>query len=135
MSSWIVSQLHHYQFLKFNLYLSVKLDSLTITSFSFLTNLLKILAILQNRVCCIPTYVRVAFKSRSWRGVLNTTLCDKVCQWLAKGWWFSLGPPVSSPNKTDRHDITEILLRGALNTITLTLFSCYSIFSFLCSVV
>jgi hypothetical protein len=24
------------------------------------------------------------------------------------GWWFSLGPPVSSTNKTDHHDITEI---------------------------
>jgi hypothetical protein len=29
-----------------------------------------------------------------------TTLCDKVCQWLATCWWFSLGPPVSSTNKT-----------------------------------
>jgi hypothetical protein len=26
-------------------------------------------------------------------------------------------PPVSSINKTDRHDITEILLKVALNTI------------------
>jgi hypothetical protein len=31
--------------------------------------------------------------------------------------WFS---PVSSTNKTDRHDITEILLKVALNTTTLT---------------
>jgi len=23
------------------------------------------------------------FESRSWRGVLNTTLCDEVCQWLS----------------------------------------------------
>ena len=46
-----------------------------------------------------------------------TTLCDKVCQWLATGWWFFPGPPVSSTNKTDRHDITEILLKVALNTI------------------
>jgi hypothetical protein len=30
-------------------------------------------------------------------------LCDKVCQWLATGWWFSLGTPVSSTYKTDRH--------------------------------
>jgi len=30
---------------------------------------------------------------------------------------FSLGTPVSSTNKTDRHDITEILLKVALNTI------------------
>ena len=46
-----------------------------------------------------------------------TTLCDKACQWLSTGWWFSPGPPVSSTNKTDRHDITEILLKVALNTI------------------
>jgi hypothetical protein len=30
-----------------------------------------------------------------------TTLCDKVCQWLATGWWFSSGTPVSSKNKID----------------------------------
>jgi hypothetical protein len=33
------------------------------------------------------------------------------------GRWFSPGPPVSSTNQTDRHDITEILLKVALNTI------------------
>jgi hypothetical protein len=42
------------------------------------------------------------FESRSWRGVLDTTLCDKVCQWLAMGPWFSQGTPVSSTNKTSR---------------------------------
>jgi hypothetical protein len=31
--------------------------------------------------------------------------------------WFSLCTPVSSINKTDRHDIAEILLQEALNTI------------------
>ena len=31
---------------------------------------------------------------------------------------FSLGPPVSSNNKTDCHNISEILLKVALNTIT-----------------
>jgi hypothetical protein len=30
--------------------------------------------------------------------------------------WFSLGMPVSSINKTDHHDIAEILLKVALNT-------------------
>jgi hypothetical protein len=55
------------------------------------------------------------------RGVLNTTLCDKVCQWLAAGQWFSLGTQVSATNKTDIHDITEILLKVVLNTITLTI--------------
>ena len=44
-----------------------------------------------------------------------------VCQWLATGRWFSLGIPVSSTNKTDCHDITELLLKVALNTITITL--------------
>ena len=32
--------------------------------------------------------------------------------------WFSLGSPVSSANKTDCHDITEILLKVALKTLT-----------------
>ena len=50
-----------------------------------------------------------------------TTLCHKVCQWLAAGQWFSLDTPVSSTNKTDCHDLTEILLKVAFNTITLTL--------------
>ena len=49
------------------------------------------------------------------RGVLDSTLCDKVCQWLGKGRGFSPGPPVSSTNKTDRHDITELLLKVASN--------------------
>ena len=49
--------------------------------------------------------------------VLNTTLCDKVCQCLVTGRWFSPGTPVSSTNRTDRHDITELLLKVALNTI------------------
>ena len=40
---------------------------------------------------------------------------------LAAGRWFSAGNPVSSTNKTDRQDITEILLKMALSTITLTL--------------
>jgi hypothetical protein len=44
------------------------------------------------------------------RGVLDTTLCDKVCQWLAAGRW------VSSTNKTQRHDIAEILLKVALKS-------------------
>ena len=37
-----------------------------------------------------------------------TTLCDKVYQWLAAGQWFSPDTLVSSTNKTDHHDITEI---------------------------
>jgi hypothetical protein len=33
------------------------------------------------------------------------------------GRWFSLGTPVFSTNKADSHNITEILLKMALNTI------------------
>jgi hypothetical protein len=36
------------------------------------------------------------------------------CLWQV---WFSLGAPVSSTNKTYCHDIAEILLNVALNTI------------------
>jgi hypothetical protein len=35
-------------------------------------------------------------------------------QFLAIGWWFSLGAPVSSTNKTDCHNIIEIILKVAL---------------------
>jgi hypothetical protein len=50
----------------------------------------------------------------------DTTLCDKVCQLLAAGRWFSQRTSVSFTYKTYHHDITEILLKVALNTITLT---------------
>jgi hypothetical protein len=58
-------------------------------------------------------WVRISIRVRC------TTLCDKVCQCLAAGRWFSPGIPVSSTNKTDRHDMTEILLKVALKTISL----------------
>ena len=59
-------------------------------------------------------------ESLSWWDVLDTTLCDQVCQWSGAGRWFSPGTPVSSTNKTDRHDIAEILLKVALNIINQT---------------
>ena len=67
------------------------------------------------------TFKSQLFKSHSWRGVLDTTLFDKVCSWLATGLWFSLCTPISSTNKTDCHDIIEMLLRVALNITTHTL--------------
>ena len=48
---------------------------------------------------------------------IRYTLCDKVCQLLVTGQWFSQGTSVSYINKTDHHNITEILLRVALNTL------------------
>ena len=52
--------------------------------------------------------------------ILYTTLCDKVCLWLATHLWFYPNTLVSSTNKTDHHDMKEILMKVALNTITLT---------------
>ena len=68
--------------------------------------------------CLTPPmlWVRIPLIARCPR--YNIILCDKVCQWLATGQWFSLDTPVSSTNKTDHHDITEILVKVALNTIT-----------------
>ena len=62
-------------------------------------------------------WVRISIRPRC----AKSTLCDKVCQWLAIGRWFSPDTPVSSNKRTDRYDITEILLKVALNTITNTL--------------
>jgi hypothetical protein len=61
------------------------------------------------------------FESRSWRVALYTTLCEIICQWLAIiGRWFSPVTPVSSTNKTDGNDTTELLLKVASNAKTLT---------------
>jgi hypothetical protein len=54
--------------------------------------------------CPIPLwlYVKTALWVRipSRRGVLDITLCDTVCQWLAAGRWFSPDTTDSSTNKT-----------------------------------
>ena len=54
--------------------------------------------------CLSPLMFRVRISIRA----RCTTLCDKVCQCLATGRWFSLGPPISSTN------ITEMLLKGGV---------------------
>ena len=59
--------------------------------------------------CISPLTLWVRFPLR--QGVLDTILSNAICQWLATGWRSSPGPPVSSINKTDNHDITEILLK------------------------
>jgi hypothetical protein len=65
------------------------------------------------------SYFCCEFESRSQHYMNH----DEVCQWLATNQWFSPGTPVSSTNKTERHDIMEILLKVALNTINITIFS------------
>ena len=52
--------------------------------------------------CPSPVMLRVRIPLQ--QGVLDTTLYNKVCQWLAAGQWFSPGTLVSSTNKTDCHD-------------------------------
>ena len=59
--------------------------------------------------------------------VMNyTRLCGKICQWLATGRWVSTGIPVFSTNKTDRHDIAEIVLKVESYIITLIPNPCIS---------
>ena len=70
-------------------------------------------------------WIRISIRARC------TTLCDKVCQWFAAPRCFSLCPPVSSTNKTDRHDIIEILMKVALNTIKQTIYSTWDLRSML----
>jgi hypothetical protein len=60
------------------------------------------------------------YNKTSYRVVNLTVAFDvNIHLQMSAGWWFSLGTPVSSTNKTD--DITEIVLKVALNTIILTL--------------
>jgi hypothetical protein len=61
---------------------------------------------------------RCEFESRSWRGVLDT-LCDSLSMTCDRSMFFP-GTLVYSTNKTDSHDITEILLKVALNIINQT---------------
>ena len=63
-----------------------------------------------NQWCC-------ELESRKRRGVqhyVKKYICGFLC----------MGPPVSSTKKTDRHDITKILVRVALNTIGPTICIC-----------
>jgi hypothetical protein len=57
------------------------------------------------------------YEFRSLRGVLNTTLCVKFVSDLQQISGFP-GTLLSSSNKTDRHGITELLLKMAFNITT-----------------
>ena len=60
--------------------------------------------------CISPLMLRVRVSIRA----RCTTLYDKVGQWFATCRWISPGIPISSTNKINRHNITEILLKVAL---------------------
>jgi hypothetical protein len=68
----------------------------------------------------LTLWVRIPLR----QGILDTTLCDKVCQWPAAGLWFSSVTLVSSSSKTDPHDITKIWLKP--NPKKIVLFYDYS---------
>jgi len=66
--------------------------------------LLRNLNLNQNQcLSSLMLWVRISIRARC------TTLCDKVCQWLATGQWCSAVPP-------PRY-IYEILLKVAFNTM------------------
>ena len=58
-------------------------------------------------------HLRCEFEPHSWRGVLDKTLCDKVCQWLATGLWISLGSPISATKV-----VTEIIFESGVKHLT-----------------
>ena len=60
-------------------------------------------------ICCLP--------------IMPVLTLSTFCQCRATAQWFSSGTLVSSTNTADRHDITEILLKVALNTINQTRFT------------
>ena len=55
----------------------------------------------------VPITTNVVSSNPFRWGVLDTTLCDNVCQWIVAGQWFSPGTLVSSTSKTYHHDITN----------------------------
>ena len=77
-------------------------------------------------------FYRSYFPLRSTKGskFKENILCKNglkfVCKCLVTGQWFSPGTLVSSTNKTDRHDIAEILLKVTLSTINQTNQTIYS---------
>jgi len=64
----------------------------------------------------LTLWVRIPLR----RGVFDTILCDKVCQLFAVGLWFFSLLVLWFPPPIKLTSITEILLKVALNTITLT---------------
>ena len=76
------------------------------------SNITSFIAYINNTVIKLPIYIYFPdeyyrTRNRSGRDRIKS-LCNQ----------FSPGTPVSSPNKTDRHDIIEISLKVALDTIT-----------------
>jgi hypothetical protein len=66
----------------------------------------------------MPITTNVVSSNPTQASLLDATLCDTVCYVVTCGRsGFFPDTLVSSTNKIDSHDITEILLKVALNTI------------------
>jgi hypothetical protein len=99
----------------------------TITIINTLSMLLKGPGGSMNYVVGIPNNSYKRITNTSWVGTRVcklqkrctrlATASDKVYQLLAHSRWFSPGTPAYSTTRTGRHDIVEILLKVALNTI------------------
>jgi hypothetical protein len=76
------------------------------------SNITSFIAYINNAVIKLPIYIY--FPDEYYR-TRNRSGRDRI-KYLCNQ--FSPGTPVSSTNKTDRHVITEISLKVALNTIT-----------------
>jgi hypothetical protein len=65
------------------------------------------ISIVRNFIARGKTYLPLYKRHRGRRG--HDHMVVGFTTTYAAGQWFSQCPPVSSTNKTDRHDITEIL--------------------------
>jgi hypothetical protein len=78
--------------------------------------------------CLSPLTLWVQIPLR--RRVLDTTLCDKVCQSLAAGRWFSPGTPVTSINKTKNLLLSQYIFSlSPLNKVRNLHVTCVATFS------
>jgi hypothetical protein len=97
--SGFYGNLHHNQFITSFSWKFIKFPSFCIKSYGSL-----IYSYLCNQ-CISP--LALWFRIPLRRGVLDTTLCDKVCQWLAAGCSFSLG---TKPYRISCRDLINIFL-------------------------
>jgi hypothetical protein len=83
--------------------------------------------LIDNKIICIirelytnQAQIKSEFETRSGEVYsIQHYVIKFVCDLRQVGGFFPCSP-VSSTNKTDRHDISEILLKVALNTIAIT---------------
>jgi hypothetical protein len=92
----IKSVLHHgYTFSHFNLHPFGHAAILAIISISTFITVI---------ILYVSTHPQIWYWT-TWPDLIHeSTLCDKVCQWLATVQWFTPGTLVSSTNETDRHE-------------------------------